>query len=172
MRSRALRLTFGAAALIAIGAAAFLLIRSERQIGRLDASVRAFDQQTREAVDALAEARAAQHAYVAAGQGAPFWMSRVSATTETATAALKSLRQSAAPGTHTALDEATATIAEFATIDRRVRDYLNAAQPLMAADVIFTEGGDAAATASRQVETARQAEHQKADLDAAVMRKQ
>jgi CHASE3 domain sensor protein len=172
MRSRALRLTFGAVALITIGAAAFLLIRSERQIGRLGASVRAFDHHAREAVDALAEARAAQHAYVAAGQGAPFWMSKVSATTEAATAALKSLRQSANPGTHTALDEATATTTEFTTIDQRVRDYLQSNQPLMAADVIFTEGGDAAATASRQIETARQAEHQKADLDTAAIRKQ
>jgi CHASE3 domain sensor protein len=172
MRSRALRLTFAAAALITIGAAAFLLIRCERQIGRLDASVRAFDQHAREAVDALADARAAQHAYVAAGQGAPFWTSRVSVTTEAATTALKALRLSAGPGTHTALDEATATIAEFATIDQRVRDYLKSDQPLMAADVIFTEGGNAAATASRQVETARQAEHQRVDLDAAVIRKQ
>jgi hypothetical protein len=172
MRSRALRLTFGAAALITIGAAAFLLIRSERQIRRLDASVRAFDQHAREAVDALADARAAQHAYVAAGQGAPFWMSKVSATTEAATAALKSLRQSAGPGTHAALDEAAASTAGFATIDQRVRDYLTSDQPLMAADVIFTEGGDAAATASRQIETARQAEHQKVDVDVAVIRKQ
>src|SRR3979490_3320366 len=112
MRSRALRLTFGAAALMTIGAAAVLLLRSERQIGLLAASVRAFDQHAREAVDALADARVAQQAYVAAGQGAPFWMSKVSATAEAATVALASLRQSAGPGTRTALDEATATAAE------------------------------------------------------------
>jgi hypothetical protein len=172
MRSRALRLTFGAAALIAIGAAAFLLFRSERQIGLLAASVRAFDQHARDAVDALADARVAQQAYVAAGQGAPFWMSKVSATAEAATVALASLRQSAGPGTRTALDEATATAAEFTIIDQRARDYLTSGQQLMAADVIFTEGSDAAATAGRQVETARQAEHQKADLDVAAIRKQ
>ena len=45
-------------------------------------------------------------------------------------------------------------------------------QQLMAADVIFTEGSDAAATAARQVETARLAEHQAFDRDVAELRKQ
>ncbi len=42
----------------------------------------------------------------------------------------------------------------------------------MAADVIFTEGSDAAATAGRQVETARLAEHQAFDADVAGVRRQ
>jgi hypothetical protein len=172
MRSRALRLTFGAAALIAIGAAAFLLIRSERQIQLLATSIRTFDQRAREAKDALTDSRIAQQAYVAAGQGAPFWMSKVSTTSEAAAAALAALRQSASTGTQTALDEAGATAAEFTSIDQRVRDYLKSGQQLMAADVIFTEGNEAAAAASRQVETARQAEHQKAELDLAALREQ
>ena len=69
-------------ALIAIGVAAFLLIRTERQIGERASALRAFDRHAREASDALAEARVAQHGYVAAGQGEAFWMSKVTATTE------------------------------------------------------------------------------------------
>ncbi len=42
----------------------------------------------------------------------------------------------------------------------------------MAGDVIFTEGSDAAATAVRQIETARQVQHQEAEVEAAVMRKE
>ena len=42
----------------------------------------------------------------------------------------------------------------------------------MAGDVIFTEGGEAAATAVRQIETARQAQHQEADAETAVVAKQ
>src|SRR3954469_17100360 len=121
MRSRALRLTFGAAALLAIGAAAFLLIRSERQIRLVAASVRALDQHAREATDALTDLRVAQQAYVAAGQGAPFWMAKVSSTTEAATATLAALRETGGAGTHAALDEATATTAAFPSIDQRVR---------------------------------------------------
>ena len=171
MRSRALRLTFGAVACIAIGAAAFLLIRSEEEIGVLVSSVRAFDQHAREATDAFADARVAQQAYVAAGQGAGFWMNRVSATTEAATAALTSLHQSAAAGTRTALDAAAATSGEFVNVDKRAREYLKSGQALMAADVIFAEGSDLAVTAGRQVETARLAEHQASDREVAAIRK-
>lgn len=163
---------FGAMALIAIGVAAVLLIRSERQISEHASLLRAFDRHAREASDALAEARVAQHGYVAAGQGDAFWMSKVSATTEALNAALAALRQAATPVGRTAIDEATATAAEFGSIDRRVRDYLTSGQPLMAADVIFTEGSDAAATAGRQVETARLAEHQVFDRNVADMRRQ
>ena len=53
-----------------------------------------------------------------------------------------------------------------------MREYLASDQPLMAADIIFTEGSDAAATAARQVETARLAEHQAFDRDVAELRKQ
>jgi hypothetical protein len=172
MRSAALRLAFGAMALIAIGVSASLLIRSERHITQLAASLRAFDQHAREASDALAEARVAQHGYVAAGQGDAFWMTKVSASTEASAAALSALRQSATAAGRTAADEANATAAEFSSIDERVRDYLSSGQQLMAADVIFTEGSDAAATAGRQVETARLAEHQAFDREVADIRRQ
>ena len=90
-------------------------------------------------------------------------MSKVTASTEAVNAALAALRQAATPVARTAIEEATATAAEFGSIDRRVREYLTSGQPLMGADVIFTEGSDAAATAGRQVETARLAEHQAFD---------
>jgi hypothetical protein len=159
-------------ALIAIGVAAVLLIRSERQANDLAAALRAFDHHAREASDALAEARVAQHGYVAAGQGDAFWMSKLSASTESAAASLSALRQSASAAGRTPVAEATATAAEFSSIDKRVRDYLKSGQSLMAADVIFTEGSDAAATAGRQIETARLAEHQAFDAEVARIHRQ
>ena len=159
-------------ALIAIGVVAFLLISSERQIGERAASLRAFDRQAREASDALAEARVAQHGYVAAGQGEAFWMSKVTASGEMVHMALVALGQNATPAGRTAVAEATETAWEFSDIDKRVREYITSGQQLMAADVIFTEGSDAAATAGRQVETARLAEHQAFDRDLAEMRRQ
>jgi hypothetical protein len=172
MRSRAARLVFGAAALVAIGAAAAFLVRSEQQITALKSSLRAFDVHTREATDALAELRAGQQAYVAEGQGVAFWMPKVANLHESVTAMLAALGQSPlSGGTKTALDEAAATVAEFGNIDRRARDYIKGGQQLMAADVIFTEGGETAATAARQVETARLAEHQAFDVVEASLRK-
>jgi hypothetical protein len=169
--SRALRLMFGAIGLIAIGVAALLLIRTEREIGARAASMRAFDQHARDAADALEEARVGQHGYVAAGQGEAFWTGKVTASIDALNATLAALAGAATPGSRTAIEEATASAREFRSIDQRVREYLASEQPLMAADIIFSEGSDTAATAARQVETARLAEHQVFDREVAALRK-
>jgi hypothetical protein len=165
-------LSCGILALIAIGAAAFLLIRSEQHISQRAAALRAFDQHAHDAADALVDARVGQQAYVAAGQGVAFWFSKTAASVQTATDGLTALRQTAGPGARTAIDQAAETVTEFTAVDKRARDYLKSGQQLMAGDVIFTEGSDAAATAVRQIETARQAQHQEADVDAVALRKQ
>ena len=172
MYSRALRLTCGVLALITIGAATFLLIRSEQQVRQQTAALRAFDQQARDASAALVDARVGQQAYVAAGQGVEFWFGKTAASLQAATDGLTALRQAAGAGAQTAIEQAAATVTEFSVIDKRARDYLKSSQQLMASDVIFTEGSDAAATALRQIETARLAEHQAADVDMAAIRKQ
>lgn len=172
MFSRALRLTCGVLTLIAIGGAAFLLTRSEQQIRQRDASLRAFDQQARDVSAALVDARVGQQAYVAAGQGVAFWFGKTAAAAQSATDGLTALRESAGAGARTAIDEATATVVEFSAIDGRAREYLKGGQQLMAGDVIFTEGSDAAATAVRQIETARQAQHQAVAVEVEAHRKQ
>jgi hypothetical protein len=171
MRSAAFRATIGATAWIALGIAAFLVYRSEQRITQLSASLRAFDQHARDATTALAEARVAQQAYVAAGQGIGFWMPKVTYSTEAAQASLAALRESASAAAQTPLDQAAATTTEFTNIEKRVRDYLKSGQTLMAGDVIFTEGSDAAANGGRQVEAARQAEHQAFDVEEGAIRK-
>ena len=155
-----------------MGAATFLLIRSQQHIAVQAAALRAFDQQARDASAALVDARVGQQAYVAAGQGIAFWFEKTAAALQSATDGLTPLRQSAGPAARTALDEAAATVTEFSAVDKRARDYLKSGQQLMAGDVIFAEGSDAAATAVRQIETARQAQHQVADVDQAATRKQ
>jgi hypothetical protein len=158
--------------LLAIGAAAFLLIRYEQQITRQDAALRAFDQQVLDTSAALVDARVGQQAYVAAGQGVAFWFTKTANSVQMATDGLTALRDAAGPGARTALDEASQTLTEFSAIDKRARDYLKSNQQLMAGDVIFTEGSDAAATAVRQIETARQAQHQEVSVAQAGVRKQ
>ena len=165
-------MTFGILAFLAIGAAAFLLVRSEGQRALRTDALRAFDQHARDASDTLVDARVSQQAYVAAGQGVAFWTDKVSTAIQAANASLTPLRASGGTGAQTAIDEATATVVEFAAIDKRARDYLKAGQQLMAGDVIFTEGSDAAATAIRQIETARLAQHQAVNVELAALGKQ
>jgi hypothetical protein len=165
MRSRSARWTAVAVAWIALGAAASFLFSSEKQIMADAAALRAVDAHAHEATAALADLRAAQQAYVATGQGAAFWMPKVAAALDAVNTALVALHQSAvSPGAQSALNDGTATLAGFGTIDNRAREYIKSGQPLMAGDVIFTEGGQALAKALRQVEMARQAEHQAFDL--------
>jgi hypothetical protein len=122
--SRTLRWSCGVLALIAIGAAAFLLIRSEQQITRQDAALRAFDQHVLDASAALVDARVGQQAYVAAGQGVAFWFNKTGASLQTATDGLTALRDGAGPGAQTALEQAGQTMTEFSAVDNRAREYL------------------------------------------------
>jgi len=171
MRSRAARLTLSATAWIALGVAAYFLVTTEQKISGRGAALRTFDLHAREVTFALADARAGQQAYVAAGQSSTYWMPKVTALVQEVANMVDALRGSAVSGAaRMALLDASASIADFGNIDKRVRDYLGTGESLMASDVVFSEGGDAAARASLQVETARIEEHQAFDADEASLR--
>jgi hypothetical protein len=173
MQSRAIRLILAAVCCIAGGATATFLLSSEQQIAERRASERVFDQRAREATEALADLRTAQQAYVAAGQGVAFWMSKEASTLDAVASALVMLQQSAtSAASKAALDDTGTTLHEFSAVDKRIRDYLKSGAQLMAADIIFTEGGEAAAGAARQVERARLEEHQNLDRFEGARRKQ
>lgn len=122
MQSRAMRLALSAAALMVFGAAAYFLIHSQQQIsGRLEA-FRAFDQRAREVTGELGGMRAAQQAYVAAGQGVAFWIPEVATLMATASGRVDELQRSVVnPDAGIALSEAGARIVEFGEVDKRVR---------------------------------------------------
>src|SRR5262249_12389869 len=121
MRSPAFRFTIGVAAWIALGVAAFLVVTTEQRISELAASPRSFDEHAREAIDGFAEVRGAQEAYVAAGQGIGFWMKKLATSSEAAATALTAVRSSAGPEAAGALEQATESAKEFASIEGRVR---------------------------------------------------
>ncbi len=149
---------------IAIGAAGFYIFTSHKQLLAAANAVRTVDTRAREADEALAEVRIAQQSYVAAGQGVAFWMPKVEERRTAFDAALTAMRGSSTSGTALAsIDEAAAAMREFEAVDKRARDYVRAGQSLMASDVIFSEAGQLAAVAARQVETARLAERQALD---------
>jgi hypothetical protein len=155
-----MRVALGVAAWMVIAASAFFIFQIEQTLDeRLDA-LRAFDAQARAAVDRLTEVRASQLSYVAEGQDASFWMPKVAGLAESSGQTLDHLRSTASSAEgRSALMAAAAAVTEFGNVDRRARSYLRTAQPLMAADVVFSEGATTAMTAAQNVETARQAEH-------------
>src|SRR5262245_45735953 len=114
MQSRAVRLTCSAAAWLALGAAALFLLQSERQLANAAGAVRAFDASARATADALGDVRAAQQAYVAAGQDGAIWMRKVATIVDTVTTTVGELHQVATDAaTRTALDQAANTLAIF-----------------------------------------------------------
>ena len=164
MRSRAIRTALSAAALLIVGAAAAFLIFSERQISRRLESFRAFDQRAREVVGELSGMRSAQQAYVAAGQGVDFWIPEVATLHASTTSRIETLRQFAtSPDALRDVAGAAASVAEFGEVDQRAREYLRGGEQLMAADVVFAEGGETATAAGHQIEAARLAEQQAFD---------
>ena len=102
MRSSALRIVCSLLSCIGIGAATGWIAHSEQQIAARRDLTRAFDLRAREASEALADVRAAQEAYVAAGQGVEFWMAKADATMESIGKGLADLRLSASSATTTA----------------------------------------------------------------------
>jgi hypothetical protein len=173
MRSPAARFILGAVALLALGAAAYYVNQIEHQVTAARVADRAFDVSVREAADGLADLRVSQLAYVAAGTDVESWMPRVKETVADVAKTLTALRSEATSGaTSTALGKAGDLMTEFASVDQRAREYLQSGQPLMASDVIFTEGNQGAADAAQQLSLARTAEHQAFETAEAGLRRQ
>jgi hypothetical protein len=171
MRSRVIRLTLGAASWIGLGVAALLFFRYETQIGTLGASMRVFEQRARDATGALSDVRAAEQAYVAAGQGVAFWSPKVAEATSAVTSAFVALRESTgSTDAQSALDQAASALAEFHKVDRRAQSLVKSGQLLTAGDTIFSDGANAIATAAHQLELARAAEHQSYETREATLR--
>jgi hypothetical protein len=173
MRSRALRLTFGTVSWIAIGAAAVFLFYSEQQLGTRRTALGTFDERARETSAALADLRLAQAAYVAAGQGADFWTSKVDSTAAITITSLNALRETASSeAARATLRDAETAMADFSAVDKRIRGYLASDTQLMAADIIFSEGAEAAARTGHYIERARLEEHQATGAQEAARRTQ
>lgn len=164
MRASAAKLALGVVAFLAFGAAAVVIVQSQQQLIALRNTTRGFDVIARESVGALASVKSAQLGYVAPGQRLGTWMARVDTLASDVSARLEELQKTATSREARSLvDEAVATFQDLRALDKRARQYLNSDQALMAADVLFVEGGETAAMAARQVEAARRAEYQALD---------
>jgi hypothetical protein len=119
---------------------------------------------------ALADVRAAQAGYVAAGQGPDFWMTRVDEVTAQIADVLAERQRVAHPDAVAPLGAAQAQLAALRKSDQRARNYVGNDQRLMASDVIFVESLEILVRLSSEVATARDAEIQANRLEALTMR--
>jgi hypothetical protein len=120
----------------------------------------------------LTDLRAGQFAYVAQGQSEAFWMTHVATLMPALQKQMADFRGSlTTTAAHEALDPASAALDNFETIDSRVKEYVSAGNPLLAADLIFSDGLEATATASRQIAAALTEELQSREAGMSAMRR-
>lgn len=159
MKSLAVRLTLAAVVVTACSVAAYQVWTSESQARRSVDDARAFDQTATEIVRAVLDLRAAQQAYVAAGQGIDFWIAKVAESTTAVKRRLESLRSLATSSSaQAALDNASGALQDFEQMDRRARDYSRNGQKLLSADLIFADGLEIAGAITASIDQARREE--------------
>jgi CHASE3 domain sensor protein len=169
-----LRLLLLIAVMAAVSGAGYFLWSSTRAANADAALFRTFNSNGREARTSLADLRAAQQSYVAAGQGEDFWFGRVTEIANDLENRLSVLRGAArTPDAVAEVETATTALHEFMQMDARARDYTRRRQLTLASDMIFADGFELARKASDAVERALTAERVTRDAgDAAVQRQQ
>ena len=159
MKNRAVRLTLLLLFLAAAGVTGYFVHASETRIREETATARDFDTGAVDAARAAVELRAAQQAYVAAGQGDDFWIKKASAAAAQLTTSLAALRANATSlQAQSALETALAAMKDFEQMDARAREFTVAGQRLLASDLIFSDGLEMTAAIAGAVATARFAE--------------
>lgn len=164
LRTALLVVLLGAAA--ASGSWAFIAAPGIAEARR---AARAFDARAWALALSLADLRAAQQAYVAAGQDAAYWVADAAERIADVTAGLADLTTAATrPATRDALAEAAARVAALARMDARARDHAAAGEAVMASDLIFADGLELSRSAAEHVERARSVEREARDDDVGV----
>lgn len=161
MKSMPVRVTLLILFLAAAAGTGYLLWISET---RLRASAGAADEFAARAASAargMLDLRAAQQAYVAAGQGEQFWIDKVAASLPDLKASIDGLRaQATTPRAQTAGDTALAVLGDFERMDGHAREYARGDQRLLASDLIFSDGLELTGTAVAALDEARAAERE------------
>lgn len=141
----------------------------ERQLGQTRSQIATFDELARQASSGLAELRAAQEAYVAAGQAEDFWIGKVTTLQPVLKEQTEQLAAAATtPEAQAASTEITRSLEAFEQMNRRAVEYTRGGQRLLASDLIFTDGLEMLAGGVGQLEQARlheRAHHDSVELD-------
>ena len=152
MRHRLLRISLVLVAVAAGAAAGYAVWGLDREVAAHRAAERAAADQARALVATIAEVRASEQAYVAQGQGAEFWTSRVSTLLAALDLRIRAFGAAlTSEGARAAIDAAAGAVEDFRRLDASAREYVQAGQYLMASDLIFSDGLETTAAMATQV---------------------
>src|SRR5688500_15765397 len=163
MKSLALRAALLCLFVGASGGAAYVLWTGESAARRDADAARQFAHAAFAVGHDVMALRAAQEAYVAAGQG-DYWIVKTAETLNQVRAGIDSLRpQAASAEAHSSIDNAASALADFERMDRRARDYTRNGHRLLASDLIFADGLESTGAMVASLNRARTAEVQARD---------
>ena len=154
MYSKPLRMSLLALGLLLTLAAGYRAFDDEASLSRERQEAAAADAAVGKALELLLDIRASLHAYLAPGQGFPFWAKRAQENIDALRQTLVSLDGPAAP-LGQPLSESLDAVDQMTAAERRARTYVSRADLLLAGDVIFTEVRDLLAAATIEVNSRR-----------------
>jgi GAF domain len=164
MHSRGIRLALAIVFVLAMLAAAYQIFTTYTSSRAALAALTSMDTGLDAFALGIADLRASQQAYVAAGQGEGYWISRVSERLASLRADLSGLAGEARSSEARArLKGAAGQLEEFEQMDRRTREYARGGQRLLASDVIFADGLEITRAVQEEVAAARAAERVEAE---------
>ena len=173
MRSRAVRVTLLLLASAALGTAAYLTWDIDRRTAVAAAAFKQADWKIDDAVRQTMELRAAQQAYVAAGQSEQFWITRAGELVTQLQDALSSIGTAPlSADSQAALAKASQALTDFSRVDRRAREYASSGQKLLASDIIFGDGLERTQQILAALDEARTSEAAAANASAAAARRE
>lgn len=140
--------------LLITAALAYRAVDDEASLGRAYHERLAHDRAAGDAVEALADLRSSLHAYVAPGQGLPFWSNRSTELLDMVRERLITLDAAVEP-MGGSLAEALDAVDQLAAAERRARESVSRGESLVAGDVLFTEVRDLLAASLERIHTAR-----------------
>ena len=154
MYSKPVRMALLALGLLVTIAAGYRAFDDEASLNRERQEAAAADATVGKALELLLDIRASLHAYVAPGQGLPFWAKRTQGNIDALRQTLVSLDGMTAPIARPLSDSLDA-MDQLTAAERRARTYVSREDMLLAGDVIFTEVRDLLAAATNQVDSVR-----------------
>ena len=171
MFRRSVRIACLVLGLLATAGVAYRTLQDESALSRERAAAASAEAAVSGTVELLLDARASLHAYVAPGQGLPFWGKRTQETIENLRQSVVNLDSMVKPSGGS-LSETVTAIDQLAAAEKRARGYVTRDEMQLAGDVIFTEVRDLLAGATTQVQSVRDGLIRAHDRRAAAIRQE
>jgi hypothetical protein len=154
MFRRTVRIACLVLGLLATAGLTFRALQDEHALSKARQDAAAADTAVSRTSELLLDIRASMHAYVAPGQGLPFWAKRTQENIDLLRQNLVALDAMVAANGGS-LAESLDSVDQLTAAESRARTHVSRGETQLAGDVIFTEVRDLLAGATNQADTAR-----------------